>query len=56
MIPSQLTSLYVYTDVTVIFAEISPVVPFVATKLEISPSPLAASPIFVLSFTQFVTP
>ena len=50
--PSQLTSLYVYTDVTVIFAEIAPVVPFVATKLEIAPSPLAASPMFVLSFNQ----
>ena len=53
--PSQLTSLYVYTEFTVILAEIGPVVPLVATKLAISPFPLALSPISV-SYTHLTLP
>ena len=47
--PSQLTSLYVYTEVTLILAVIGPVVKFVAVKLGIFPLPDAANPISVLS-------
>ena len=50
--PSQLTSFKVYTEVTVIFAVIGPVVEFVAVKLGIFPDPEAARPTLVLSFTQ----
>ena len=44
--------MYVYIEFTVILAEIGPVVPLVATKLAISPFPLALSPILGLSFTH----
>ena len=47
--PSQLTSLYVYTEVTVTLPVIGPVVEFVAVKLGIFPLPDAANPISVLS-------
>ena len=50
--PSQLTSLYVYTEVTVMLAVIGPVVEFVAVKLGIFPLHEAAKPISVLSFVH----
>ena len=50
--PSQLISLKVYTDVTVILPSIGAIVLLFATKLAISPVPVEGSPILGLSLTQ----
>ena len=53
--PSQLIPLLVYVGVTTTVEVIESVVEFVELKLTISPVPLAAKPVLVLSFVQVNT-